>query len=127
VSAVRQPGRRCSGSSAGARMRAGMKAVLPLLLVPIGLALAGPARADDAERGRLLYETHCIACHSTQMHWRDNRRVSDWASLLAQVQLWQAREQLAWTEADVRSVAQHLNQRIYRLPAPEQRAAVDRR
>jgi mono/diheme cytochrome c family protein len=22
-------------------------------------------------RGERLYTTHCIACHSTQMHWRD--------------------------------------------------------
>lgn len=87
-------------------------------LAALAAALAGPAGAAgaaDAERGRLLYETHCIACHSTQMHWRDKRVVQDWASLLGQVGAWQAREKLGWTAADIRAVAEHLNTTIYRL------------
>ena len=54
-----------------------------------------------ASRGQLLYATHCIACHTTQMHWRDQRVVSDWAGLLAQVRAWQARAQLQWSDADI--------------------------
>lgn len=96
---------------------------------PAGAAGPSPALpsnpvAGDVGRGQLLYETHCRACHTTQMHWRENRRVQDWAGLLAQVQQWQARAQLRWTDEDVQAVARHLNDRIYRLPAPEQRAAV---
>lgn len=96
---------------------------------PAGAADAPPAPpasrvAGDPGRGQLLYETHCRACHSTQMHWRDNRRVQDWASLLAQVRQWQSRAHLGWTDDDVQAVARHLNDHIYRLPAPEQRAAL---
>lgn len=72
--------------------------------------------APAADRGRLLYETHCIACHTTQMHWRDQRVVQDWASLLGQVGAWQARAKLGWNDADIRAVATHLNASIYRLP-----------
>lgn len=88
------------------------------------MLLAPPAAAstDAPSRGQLLYETHCVACHTTQMHWRDKRLVQDWAGLLAQVQHWQARALLGWSDADVEAVARHLNARIYRLPAPEQRA-----
>jgi mono/diheme cytochrome c family protein len=78
---------------------------------------AGDASAagEAASRGQLLYETHCTACHSTQMHWRDQRRVDDWASLLAQVGQWQARERLNWTREDIAAVARHLDRTIYRL------------
>lgn len=69
-------------------------------------------------RGRLLYETHCIACHNTQMHWRDGRIVSDWPGLVVQVRTWQERAKLAWSEADILEVARHLNAAIYRLPQP---------
>lgn len=78
-------------------------------------AVPGPAVADPT-RGRLLYETHCIACHSKQMHWRENRRVVDRDSLLAQVTQWQAREGLGWTPADIEAVAAYLNAIVYRLP-----------
>ena len=73
------------------------------------------AQSPPPDRGRLLYETHCIACHTTQMHWRDKRVVQDWASLLGQVGAWQARAKLGWNEADIRAVAEHLNATIYRL------------
>jgi cytochrome c5 len=86
-----------------------------------GASTAAPVAPAAAERGQLLYETHCIACHDTQIHWRDQRRVQDWAGLLAQVRAWQARALLGWSDADVESVARHLNERIYRLPAPERR------
>lgn len=92
---------------------AGMRPILACLL--LGCAL--PALAAEPSRGQLLYETHCVACHSTQMHWRDKRVVQDWASLLGQVGAWQARAKLNWSAADIEAVATHLNQAIYRLPS----------
>lgn len=85
------------------------------------LWLAPPAWAqgpDNPTRGRLLYETHCIACHSAQVHWRDQRAARDWASLFAQVRAWQARASLGWSEDDIEAVAQHLNDTIYRFARP---------
>lgn len=91
-----------------------------------GLCLAGGAAAqpDAPSRGRLLYDNHCVACHSTQMHWRDQRIVVDVASLRAQVQRWQAREQLGWNDTDVDDVVRHLNDSIYRFPQPTRTGAV---
>lgn len=82
------------------------------------LALAGSAAAQSPTRGQLLYETHCIACHTTQMHWRDQRLATDWPTLLAQVRRWQGEARLSWTEADIEAVARHLNDTIYRHPRP---------
>ena len=67
-------------------------------------------------RGQALYNTHCIACHTTQVHWRDARVVTDWDSLKREVRRWQAANALAWPEADVVQVARHLNDTIYRYP-----------
>ena len=69
-------------------------------------------------RGQLLYETHCIACHSAQMHWRDKRLAQDWGSLRGEVQRWQANAALNWTEEDVTDVSRYLNQHYYRFSEP---------
>jgi mono/diheme cytochrome c family protein len=90
---------------------------LIVCLALVAAAASVPARAAEPSRGQLLYETHCIACHSTQMHWRDKRVVQDWAGLLGQVGAWQARAKLNWNAADIEAVATHLNQAIYRLPS----------
>ena len=82
----------------------------------LGLAFAPRARAES--RGELLYTTHCIACHTTQIHWRDNKQATDWPSLLVQVRRWQTNTSQAWTEDDILQVARHLNDSIYRFPRP---------
>lgn len=82
-----------------------------------------PPVSDTPTRGRLLYETHCVVCHTTQMHWRDQRLATDWDSLVALVRHWQQQAQLRWSEADIVAVARHLNETIYRYPPPARRAS----
>ncbi len=86
------------------------------------LAFGAPVRAQT--RGELLYTTHCIACHSSQIHWREKRLATDWGSLLVQVRRWQANAALGWTEDDVLQVARHLNETLYRFPRPLARRAL---
>lgn len=86
-----------------------------VLLVAL-LAMAGAARCQDppvSDRGQLLYSTHCIACHTEQVHWRDKRQATDWITLKAQVRRWQAAARLQWSEDDIAEVARHLNDTIY--------------
>ena len=92
----------------------------------IALAFAGamahsqtaPAPSGPApSRGELLYTTHCIACHTTQMHWRNNKLAYDWPSLKAQVQRWQSNAGLQWGDADITEVSRYLNDTIYNYPA----------
>ena len=78
--------------------------------------VAAPAAAQS--RGELLYTTHCIACHNTQVHWRAKKQAVDWPSLRAQVQAWQAAAQLAWTDDDILQVAGYLNETHYHFPPP---------
>jgi mono/diheme cytochrome c family protein len=79
-----------------------------------GALMLAPA-AQAQSRGELLYSTHCIACHTTQMHWRDKKLVTDWSSLKAQVRRWQGAANLQWSDDDIVAVTRHLNERIYRF------------
>ena len=104
----------------------GRSAVRCLLLAAVLAAAPGAplhAQASEPSRGRLLYQTHCVACHNSQMHWRDRRIARDWPGLVEQVRAWQARASLGWSEGDIVEVARHLNDTIYRFPRPLARSA----
>ena len=88
-------------------------AAAALLLGPLLL----PA-AVGQDRGELLYTTHCVACHTEQLHWRDKRQAVDWPSLAAQVRLWQATGALGWSEDDITQVTRFLNEAYYRFAPP---------
>ena len=81
-------------------------------------AIAQAQSPPESSRGDLLYTTHCVACHTTEVHWREKKLVSDWASLNAQVERWQKNAKLGWSGEDVDAVARHLNGAYYHLPAP---------
>ena len=89
----------------------------PAACVLLGALLCGaPAAAQS--RGELLYTTHCVACHTTQVHWRDRRLATDWDSLQAQVVRWQATGSLNWSDEDILAVTRHLNERFYGFKSP---------
>lgn len=102
----------------------------PLACISLSMVLALACSAAQAQaasvpagstvvptsRGQALYGTYCIACHNTQVHWRDAKLATDWPSLKAQVNRWQERAGLAWSNADVVEVARYLNDAIYRYP-----------
>jgi mono/diheme cytochrome c family protein len=83
------------------------------------LGLAGPVFAQTraaVPRGELLYSTHCIGCHNTQLHWRNGKAARNWASLKSEVERWQKTSGLGWGDEDVTDVARYLNARYYRYP-----------
>jgi mono/diheme cytochrome c family protein len=98
-----------------------------LVVLAIGfVGLAGPIHGrtkTDALRGELLYSTHCISCHNTQIHWRDRKAANNWVSLKAEVERWQKISGLGWREEDVTDVARYLNAQYYRFPEPPADAA----
>lgn len=72
----------------------------------------------NVARGQLLYETHCIACHTTQIHWREQKLAKDWEGLLAQVEHWQYIGGLSWSEEEVKDVAAYLDTLFYHYKNP---------
>jgi mono/diheme cytochrome c family protein len=90
-----------------------------VLLTVATTAVAFAADTDaDVQRGRLLYDTHCIACHTTQAHWRDNHIVQSWADLLYQVTRMQNNAGQQWSMAEITDVAAYLNELFYKMPCP---------
>jgi mono/diheme cytochrome c family protein len=95
------------------------KSIPVMLLVLSGsLATANAQAMHDPQRGELLYSNHCIACHSTQIHWRDKKLAKDYQSLLAEVGRWQRLGGLGWNDEDISAVARYLNTLYYHYPAP---------
>lgn len=95
-----------------------------LTLAVLFVSLAGLVHADappmgDINRGELLYSTHCIACHSDKIHWRDKKLVTDWKSLQSEINRWQGISGLRWNNEDMADVARYLNTLYYRYPAPD--------
>ena len=96
----------------------------------IFMTLAGASTASHSQtvpsetRGALLYNTHCISCHTSQMHWRNDKKAYDWESLEFQVRRWQGNAGLQWSDADIAEVARHLNDTIYRYPQTNNRMSM---
>lgn len=90
-----------------------------LLGLSAAAALMLPSVASaDMERGRLLYENHCMFCHASVVHIRDQRKAGTPAELRALIQQWSGELKLHWQENDVNDVFLYLNNRYYRF-APE--------
>ena len=91
----------------------------------VTVAQAQPAPEPTPTRGQLLYTTHCIECHTTRMHWRNQRLARDWVTLKAQVRLWQGVASLGWSESDIDDVTRYLNDTIYQFPRQVSRLGCD--
>lgn len=89
-------------------------AVLALSLA----GMSGTPAAAGAERGKLLYETRCNACHATSVHNRSARKAKTFDALRAQVLRWSAEVGGSWNGDEIDDVAQYLNQRYYRYRCP---------
>ena len=81
------------------------------------LCLASAAHAQDAERGRLLYDNYCGDCHYERVHERapDKSKVRTLAELRATIASWAAQTKLRATPADVDDIAEYLNRSHYRF------------
>ncbi len=96
---------------------------LRLLIACVAVSLAATSPAMGQSRGELLYATHCIACHTTELHWRDQRSARDWRGLKAQVRRWQDAASLAWDDRDILEVTRYLNESIYQFEQTDEAAS----
>ena len=99
------------------------KAFLVTAVASTSLAAQAQA-APPPSRGELLYTTHCVTCHTTQMHWRAEKKAVDWDSLKSQVRRWQGNAGLQWNDSDIADVARHLNETIYHYPQTADRLSL---
>jgi hypothetical protein len=69
-------------------------------------------------RGGELYRMHCSACHTAQVHWREQRLVRSWDDLRYQVARWQRVAGQNWSREEIDDVAAYLNRAFYEAPCP---------
>jgi len=88
--------------------------ILIALCLLFGMQVAAHADGKYNEAlGQLLYSTHCNVCHTSQVHWRDQKKVTGWNSLVIQVRHWQDIAGLNWSEDEIMDVAHYLNDIFY--------------
>jgi mono/diheme cytochrome c family protein len=94
-----------------------MKRMAIIVACAVGAACALPAAAQDAGRGRALYETHCLACHYERIHKRDPSRslVKSLDDLRAEVAGRAAMTRRPFTREDLEDVTEYLNRSHYKL------------
>ena len=87
-------------------------------LFALALLLAAPALAQDAERGKALYENHCLSCHYERIHKRDPARslVRTYTGLQAEVARRAELTAQRFAIADLEDIAEYLNRTHYRHP-----------
>ena len=91
------------------------KYALPGFTIVLLLACLKNAGAADTERGKLLYENHCMSCHESVLHIRENRRARALGEVYWQTTRWAVTERLEWRYEEVRDVAQYLNNEFYKF------------
>lgn len=81
------------------------------------LAAALPAWAQDAGRGKALYETHCGGCHYERVHQRERSRLKakSLAGLRLEVARWALQVKQPFTLEDMDDLAEYLNRSHYRF------------
>ena len=81
------------------------------------LLAAATTFAQDAQRGKALYETHCLVCHYERIHKRDRSRslIRTQAQLRVEVVNRAALTKQRFTIEDLDDIAEYLNRTHYRL------------
>ncbi len=87
-------------------------ASLLLLLFPLAAA------AQDAARGRVLYETYCGGCHYERVHDRLRTEVKDLSDLRDMVARWAPQTKYRFSLDEREAVVQYLNESHYRIGLP---------
>jgi mono/diheme cytochrome c family protein len=87
------------------------------IVIALALMLAAPAWAQDPQRGKTLYDVHCVACHYERIHQRDPARslVRTLAQLRVEVAQRAAQSGQRFTIEDLDDIAEYLNRTHYRL------------
>ena len=65
------------------------------------------------DRGQLLYENHCTACHNDSVNSRNNSKAHSIDEIRHWVIRWSKHLDLGWEKHDIDVVTDFLNQRYY--------------
>jgi mono/diheme cytochrome c family protein len=88
------------------------------ILGAVALAAAGASAGQSVpnlERGRALYENHCVVCHTSKVHRREPPLPITLEELRSIVALWARQEGLRWSRDDIEDVVHYLDRTHYRF------------
>jgi mono/diheme cytochrome c family protein len=83
-----------------------------LALLPLSVS------AQDAENGKVLYETYCGGCHYERVHQRARSNLRDLANLRDAVARWSGQTKRTYTLDELENIVQYLNESHYRFGLP---------
>ena len=86
-----------------------------VLLAASLTVLALPMIARSEDRGRMLYENHCVACHESSVHIREARKVKSYADLERYANRFAKLAGVEWSDAEKILVIEYLNRTHYKL------------
>jgi mono/diheme cytochrome c family protein len=78
-----------------------------------GIVLAASPDEPTKPRGQLLYENHCIGCHTSSVNSRNPRKATNLNDLYQWVEKWSKAQNLDWNEDEIRDVSDYLNHEYY--------------
>lgn len=73
------------------------------------------AQPPDLDRGRELYESNCVVCHTPKVHRRVPQLAANREHLRFIVTVWVRHESMRWSQQDIEDVVSYL-ERTYYLP-----------
>lgn len=100
-----------------------MKTSVVLALAAVAVvttATAWRASAADRDRGMVLYEVRCVACHTTGVHNREVRRAKSYADVREWVERWSNFLGGDWGPAEIEDVSRYVNETFYDFPCPSE-------
>jgi mono/diheme cytochrome c family protein len=96
-----------------------MRRFLAIALLAAGQVIVAPAASGaetpDLERGRRLYENHCVVCHTAKVHRRVPSLPLGEDDLRYIVNLWASQQGVRWSAEDIEDVVYYLNRTHYRF------------
>lgn len=87
------------------------KLIVPLTLVMLLLPMS--ARTED--RGRMLYQNHCIACHESTVHIRVGAKAKQYTDIEKFVRRFSKLAGVDWNDSDTTAVVEYLNHKYYKF------------
>ena len=71
----------------------------------------------QTSRGQLLYENHCLECHTSVVHIRNNRKAINLIEVRKFVIRWSRELHLPWQKEEIDDVVRYLDRQYYKLDA----------
>ena len=77
--------------------------------------IAPESHSQELDRGQMLYENHCLQCHESEVHIREQRKVRSLKDLEEQVNRWVKELKVAWGDEEIADIARYLNRTVYKF------------